>query len=33
MLEALHVNDWLDGAKATGNPNVVFLEEILLQAV
>ena len=27
LLEALHVNDWPDGAEVTGDPNVVFLED------
>ena len=27
LLEALHVNDWPDGAEVTGEPNVVFLED------
>jgi len=26
-LEALHVDDWPDGAEVTGDPNVVFLED------
>lgn len=27
LLEALHVDDWPDGAEITGDPNVVFLED------
>ncbi|KAL3793456.1 hypothetical protein ACHAW5_001631 [Stephanodiscus triporus] len=27
MLEALHVDDWPDGAEVRGDPNVVFLED------